>query len=626
MLELASLVILGILAQWLAWKIKTPAILPLILIGLLVGPISTLISEDGTKWVEPIWNGSEGLFPGESLFYFVSLAISVILFEGGLTLKRSEVGNIGPVILKLISIGSMVTFLGAGLAAHFIFDLSWQISFLFSALIIVTGPTVISPILRNIPLKTHVSSILKWEGILIDPIGALISVLMFEFIRVEGGQDFTQTALIEFGKILLFGFTFGFTFAYLLAFLIKRQIIPHYLLNVFILATVLGVFVLADTFAHESGLLAVVIMGMVMGNQKLPNIKELLYFKESLSVLLISILFILLAANIEIEELLLVFNWNSLILFGVVVLLIRPLGVILSSLGSGLKINEIAFVSWVGPRGIVAAGIASLFGLRLAREGIAGAEYITPLVFMIVLCSVLLNAATARLFARLVGVFIKDSQGILIIGASSIARLIGKYLHDNERHVVLLDNNSDNVNKARDLGIDAIEGSVYSDDLMNNIELNDIGYLMAMTGNSDINKTAITKFKKQFGENGSFRVITADEMNNPEKNPTEGLFSHTDDYIKLTEVSRSYPKIHELVLNSKEHYEGLIEISKTDPDIIPLFVKNKNGGLTIIPSHSSDVEIEEGFQLVYLGKQIQREEKDEEDYEETVDANEDANS
>ena len=622
MLELASLVILGILAQWLAWKIKTPAILPLILIGLLVGPISTLISEDGTKWVEPIWNGSEGLFPGESLFYFVSLAISVILFEGGLTLKRSEVGNIGPVILKLISVGSEVTFLGAGLAAHFIFDLSWQISFLFSALIIVTGPTVISPILRNIPLKSHVSSILKWEGILIDPIGALISVLMFEFIRVEGGQDFTQTALIEFGKILLFGFTFGFTFAHLLAFLIKRQIIPHYLLNVFILATVLGVFVLADTFAHESGLLAVVIMGMVMGNQKLPNIKELLYFKESLSVLLISILFILLAANIEIEELLLVFNWNSLILFGVVVLLIRPLGVILSSLGSGLKVNEIAFVSWVGPRGIVAAGIASLFGLRLAREGIAGAEYITPLVFMIVLCSVLLNAATARLFARLVGVFIKDSQGILIIGASSIARLIGKYLHDNERHVVLLDNNSDNVKKARDLGIDAIEGSVYSDDLMNNVELNDIGYLMAMTGNSDINKTAITKFKKQFGENGSFRVITADEMNNPEKNPAEGLFSHTDDYIKLTEVSRSYPKIHELVLNSKEHYEGLIEISKTDPDIIPLFVKNNKGGLTIIPSHSSDVEIEEGFQLVYLGKKIQREEKGEEDYNETIDEEE----
>lgn len=618
MLELAGLVILGILAQWVAWKTKTPAILPLILIGLFVGPISTLLSEDGTKWLEPIWNGHEGIFPGESLFYFVSLAIAVILFEGGLTLRKGEVGNIGPVIIKLISVGVIVTFLGAGLAAHFIYGFSWQISFLFSSLIIVTGPTVISPILRNIPLKTHVSSILKWEGILIDPIGALIAVLMYEFIRVEGGQDFTMTALTEFGKIILFGFTFGFTFAHILALLIKRNIIPHYLLNVFTLATVLGVFVLADTFAHESGLLAVVVMGMVMGNKDLPNIKELLYFKESLSVLLISILFILLAANIEIQELMLIFNWKALFLFGTVVLLVRPVGVILSSLGSGLKIKEVAFISWVGPRGIVAAGIASLFGLKLAREGVPGAEYITPLVFMIVLLSVLLNATTARLFARLVGVFIKNSEGILIIGASSLSRLIAKYLQNNNRHVVLVDNNSDNIKKAKELGLDAIEGSVYQDDLMNNVELNDIGYLMAMTGNSDINKTAITKFTKQFGEKGSFRVISSDEMNDPETNPSEGLFSHTDDYIKLTEVARKFPTIHEVILNSRSHYEGLIEISKTDPDIIPLFVKKPSSELEIIPSHSAEVEIANGYQLVYLGKKIQKEEEQEESYEETV--------
>jgi len=619
MLELAGLIILGILAQWVAWKIKVPAILPLILIGLFVGPISTLISEDGTKWLEPIWNGEKGLFPGESLFYFVSLAISIILFEGGLTLRKSEIGTVGPVILKLISVGVIVTFFGGGLAAHFIYGFSWQISFLFSSLIIVTGPTVISPILRNIPLKKHVSSILKWEGILIDPIGALIAVLVYEFIRVEGGQDFTKTALVEFGKIILFGFTFGFAFANVLTFLIKKNVIPHYLLNVFTLASVLGVFVLADEFAHESGLLAVVIMGMVMGNKNLPNLKELLYFKESLSVLLISILFILLSANIKMEELYLLLNWKALILFAIIMFVVRPLGVILSSIGSGLKINEKAFISWVGPRGIVAAGIASLFGLKLAQDGVPGAEYITPLVFMIVLCSVLLNATTARLFAKLVGVFIKNSQGILIVGASSISRIIGKYLQDNNRHVVFVDSNGENIRKARALGMEAIEGSVYSDDLVNNIELNDIGYLMAITGNSDINKTAISRFQKQFGENGSFRVISTDEMNDPEKNPTEGLFSHTDDYIKLAEVSRRYPKIHEILVNSKDHYEGLIEISKSDPDIIPLFVKTDEGDLQIIPSHSSEVEIREGFHLIYLGKQIQKEEKGEDNYDEVVD-------
>lgn len=621
MLELGGLIILGILAQWVAWKLKIPAILPLILIGLFVGPISTLLSEDGTKWLEPIWNGDEGLFPGESLFYFVSLAIAVVLFEGGLTLRKKEVSNIGPVILKLITVAVIITFIGAGMAAHWIFGLSWQISFLFAALIIVTGPTVIAPILRNIPLKKDISSVLRWEGILIDPIGALVAVLVFEFIRIEDGHDFTSRALMEFGRIVLFGFTFGFAFAHALVYAIKKHVIPHYLLNVFTLAVVIGVFILADTFAHESGLLAVVIMGMVMGNINLPNLKELLYFKESLSILLVSILFILLAANMQVEEMMLVFDQKALILFAVIVFVLRPLGVFLSSIKSGFTFQEKLFISWVGPRGIVAAGIASLFGLKLARQGVPGAEYITPLVFMVVLGTVLLNATTARYIAKLLGVFLKDSKGILIIGASSISRLIAKYLSDNERHVVLIDSNPDNIRKARDLDIEAIEESVYSDDLLNNIELNDIGYIMAMTGNSDINKTAITKFSRQFGEKGAFRVISSDEMNNPETNPEEGLFSHTDDYIKLTEVSRRHPTIHEVVLNSRKHYEGLIEISKTDPEIIPIFVKSEDGDLKIIPSHSSEVDIQEGYKLVYLGKQIQKEkEENEGNYEETVEA------
>ena len=611
MIELAGIVILGIMAQWLAWRFKIPAILPLILVGLAVGPLSTFFTADGSKLIEPIWDGDSGLFPGDSLFYFVSLAIGIILFEGGLTLRKGEILNVGPVILKLITIAVIITFFGAGVAAHFIFELTWQISFLFAALIIVTGPTVITPILRNIPLKKDISAILKWEGILIDPIGALVAVLMFEFISAGTGTEFTETALMEFGKIVLFGFTFGFTFAHALAFAIKKNVIPHYLLNVLTLATVLGVFVLADLFAHESGLLAVVVMGMVMGNINLPNLKELLYFKESLSVLLISILFILLAANINMEDLLLVYDIKALILFATVVLVVRPLGVFISSIGSSLKTNEKLFISWVGPRGIVAAGIASLFGIELANQGVPGAEYITPLVFMIVLGTVLLNATTARLFAQLVGVFLKNSQGILIIGASTISRLIASYLKKNKRHVVLVDSNGSNIKKARELGLDAIQENVYSDDLINNIELSDVGYLMALTGNSEVNLNAIEKFRKHFGENGSFRVVSSDEMYDPENNPKEGLFSQTDDYIKLTNLARKYPSIHEITLNSKEHYDGLIEISKTDPDIIPLFVKNNEGELSIIPSNSTDVEIEEGYMLVYLGKQIEQGESEE---------------
>lgn len=612
MLELGGIIILGILAQWVAWKLKIPAILPLILIGLLVGPIAAeFLSEDGTKWIEPIWNGEEGLFPGESLFYFVSLAISIILFEGGLTLKMSEIKNVGPVITKLISLGSLVTFFGAGVAAHYIFGLTWEISYLFSGLIIVTGPTVITPILRNIPLKKDISTVLKWEGILIDPIGALVAVLVFEFISVDAGGEFTKTALIEFGKIVLFGATFGFTFAHAMNFIINKKWVPHYLLNVFALAAVLGVFVLSDAFAHESGLLAVVVMGMVLGNSNSPYLKDLLYFKESLSVLLISILFILLAANINYSELLLIYNWETVALFAVIILIVRPVGVFLSTHGSKLKFNEKLFISWVGPRGIVAAGIASLFGLKLASKGITGAEYITPLVFVIVLGTVLLNATTARLFAKLVGVFLTQSNGILIVGASKTSRLIGHYLESHGRHVVLIDSNQNNINKAKDLGLDALNANIYSETLTDNIELNDVGYLMALTGNNDINKYAITKFSKQFGENGAFRLVSTEEMLDENNNPHEGLFSHTDDFTSLSEVTRKFPSIQEIEIIDKDHLLDLINTTIKDKDIIPLFIKDEEGELHIISSYNTNFEdIEEGSYLVYLGKPLDVEKVD----------------
>jgi NhaP-type Na+/H+ or K+/H+ antiporter len=604
MLELAGIIILGILAQWVAWKFKIPAILPLILIGLLVGPIaSEFLSEDGTKWIEPIWNGEKGLFPGDSLYYFVSLAISIILFEGGLTLKRSEIKNVGPVITKLITLGSAVTFFGAGIVAHFIFNLSWDLSFLFAGLIIVTGPTVITPILRNIPLKKDISTVLKWEGILIDPIGALVAVLVFEFISVGGDSGFTKTALIEFGKIVLFGTTFGFTFAHALAFAINKKLIPHYLLNVVSLSVVLLVFVESEVFAHESGLLAVVVMGMVLGNSKLDNIKELLYFKESLSVLLISILFILLAANINIEDLMLLYTWKTAVLFAIVVFIIRPMAVFLSTQGSKLNLNEKLFISWVGPRGIVAAGIASLFGSKLLKQGVEGAEYITPLVFMIVLGTVLLNATTARLFAKMVGVFLTNSNGILIIGASKVSRLLGHYLETNGRHVVLIDSNKNNITKAKELGLEAFDTNIYSETLTDNIELNDVGYLMALTGNSEINKYAINKFSKQFGENGSFRLVSTEEMLDDNNNPHEGLFSHTDDFNSLTEVAKNYPSVQEIEIENKEHYQKLIEVANTDKNIIPLFLKDKNDEFIIISSYNTEIEdIKENSQLIYLGK------------------------
>lgn len=604
MIELAGIIILGILAQWVAWKFKIPAILPLILIGLLVGPIAaTYLTEDGSKWIEPIWNGEKGLFPGDYLYYFVSLAISIILFEGGLTLKRSEIKNLGPVITKLITLGSAITFFGAGIVAHLIFDLSWELSFLFSGLIIVTGPTVITPILRNIPLKRDISTVLKWEGILIDPIGALVAVLVFEFISVGGGGGFTKTALIEFGKILLFGTTFGFTFAHALAYAVNKKMIPHYLLNVVSLSAVLLVFVESEIFAHESGLLAVVVMGMVLGNGKLNNIKELLYFKESLSVLLISILFILLAANINMEALMLLYTWKTAVLFAIVVFLIRPLAVFSSTLNSKLKLQEKLFISWVGPRGIVAAGIASLFGSKLIKQGVEGAEYITPLVFMIVLGTVLLNATTARLFAKLVGVFLTKSNAILLVGASNPSRLIASYLRDKGKRVVLIDSNKNFIKQAQEDDLEALNVNIYDDELSDNIELSDVGYLIAITGNDAVNKYALANFSKIFGEHGSFRLASSIEILNATDEERQKFFTPKDDYINLSEAFRENPNIIELKIKNETEYSNILNLLAKEEKSIPLFIENTKGIYLI-----SEFE-KEGFEkkdivLSYLGKNI----------------------
>lgn len=610
MLEIAGLVILGIAAQWIAWRTKVPAILPLILIGLFFGPVSSLFTESGSKWIEPVFDieSGSGLFPGESLFYFVSLSIGVILFEGGLTLKMKEISEVGPTIMRIISVGSLVTFIGGAICTHYLMGLSWQISLLFSGLIIVTGPTVIAPILRNLPLKKNVATVLKWEGILIDPIGALVAVLVYDFIISGDDQTFTIHVIISFLRIVIVGISLGFTAAHLLNLMIKRHLIPHYLLNVFTLALVLGVFVASDQLEHESGLLSVVIMGMVLGNLDVPELKNILDFKESLSVLLISILFILLAANFNIEDIYLLNDWKVLVLFLFIILVLRPIAVYASSNQSTLSFNEKAFISWVGPRGIVAAGVASLFGIKLTGK-VAGAEYIAPLVFMVVAGTVLINATTARLVAKWLKVTKESAEGILIVGANKAARLVGSYLKEAGKSVIIIDRSANLIDKARNEGLTAIEEDIYSETLTDNYELLEVGEVLAMTGSSDVNQFAIDLFEERVGKEKVHRLITQDELKGPrEAIPTTGLFSCVDDYLNLNEVVRDYPEIHEMVIGSKEQFEQIISNFNALEYTIPIFLKKeKTNKLIILPSNCESVEVDTGDLLVYVGQKVEEE-------------------
>ena len=636
MLELAGVLILGVLAQWVAWRIKVPAILPLLLIGLVVGPLWTLFNADGSwqqvlsgeidpglKLLDPVWHSDAsghgyGLFPKIHLFHFVELAIGLILFEGGLSLQRDELKGVGPSIINLITLGSFVTFIGGAIMAHFITGLHWDMAFLFSGLIIVTGPTVIGPILRNLPLKRNISSILKWEGILIDPIGALVAVLMYEFIHLShdpnfgGGGEFTAKAFQHFLLIALVGTALGFFLAHLLRIFLQKHWVPHYLLTVFTMGFVLAAFVGSHYLVPDSGLMTVVVLGMVVGNIDMPHKNEIIYFGESISVLLIAILFILLSANMNIEDLKLLLDWKVGVLFLAIIFILRPIGVFLSTRNSSLTTNEKLFVSWVGPRGIVAAGIASLFGSRLAAEGIQGAEYITPLVFMVVLGTVILNATGAGLIAKWLGVLLEKSNGILMVGAHRASRLIAKYLKDNGKHVILIDSNTGNIERANDEGIDAYTVDIYKDDLRNNADLNDVGILLAMTGSADVNNYSLQNLQKDFGENGSYRLTSVNELQNPDMITDNTLFSRNDDFINLLEVVRDYPKMNEVVLESADHLNGLLDEINKQEKAIPLFIKDvETGDYDVILSDYSNLTISEGDTLVYMGKVLATSQKEE---------------
>ena len=611
--ELGGVLILGILAQWVAWRIKVPAILPLLLIGLVVGPFSTLWTEGGLKLLDPVWNESlgHGLFPKEHLFHFVELAIGLILFEGGLSLQRDELKGVGPSIINLITLGSLVTFIGGAILAHFIMDLHWAMSFLFSGLIIVTGPTVIGPILRNLPLKRNISAILKWEGILIDPIGALVAVLVYEFIHIShsaefgGGGAFTGDAFKHFLLISLVGTALGYFLAHVLRIFLQKHWVPHYLLTVFTLAFVLAAFVGSHNLVADSGLLTVVVLGMVVGNMDMPHKNEIIYFGESISILLIAVLFILLSASMDMKDLKLLLDWRVGALFAAIIFVLRPIGVFLSTMKSSLTTNEKLFVSWVGPRGIVAAGIASLFGSKLAAEGIEGAEYITPLVFMVVLGTVILNATGAGIIAKLLGVLLEKSNGILMVGAHRASRLIAKYLKDNGKHVILIDSNTGNIDKAHEEGIDAFTVDIYKDDLRNYADLNDVGILMAMTGSAEVNNYTLDNLSKDFGENGAYRLTSVNELQNPDSVSPDNLFSRNDDFINLLEVARDYPSISEIDVNSAEELSQMLTQINEQEKAIPLFIKRaESGEFDIVLSGNNGLNLKylEGDKLIYLGK------------------------
>ncbi len=600
MVELASILVLGVFAQWLAWKIKQPAILPLILIGLLVGPVSTFFTLDGTKLID-----GDNIFSGDLLFSFVSLSVGVILFEGGLTLNLKEVKTVASTVRNLLVIGVVVTFIGGAIAAHLILDLSLSMSFLFGGLIIVSGPTVVLPILRNVRPNAKTNTILKWEGILIDPLGALIAVLVYEFIKSSSdGELYTVEALKDFVVTISIGFFVGGIGAVIIWYLVGKNKIPEYLRNIFTLGTVILVFSTADLLQKEAGLLAATIMGIVLANLKLEDFKKILSFKEDISLILVTLLFILLSSRINIDQIEQL-GLRSLILFAVVILVLRPLGVWLSSINSNLRWQEKVFISWIGPRGIVAAAVASLFSLDLMKSEAtsdvlrAEAELLLPLVFLVIVGTVVLQGTSAKFVGKLLGVLRKEPQGVLFVGANEIAKKLALYLKKEGFYVLLADTAKHNVEEARKLNLQVYEGNILSEEIFEELDLSQIGKLIAVTSNSGINSLALNWFDTELGIENTYRLVSKEEAENENLPlPKNVLFKSRLDYLSLNQTLRENSEISEVKFHADAEYEEFIE--EKGKSIIPLFIIKPGKKLHIVSGYPQEVEKED--RLIFLKK------------------------
>jgi len=492
-LAIAAIVALGAAAQWFAWRVGLPAILPLLVVGFVVGPL--------LGWVQP------GAFIAEDLLFpAVSLAVGLILFEGGLTLSLPEVRETRGVVIRLVTIGALVTWLGAALAAWWLVQLPVTLAFLFGALVIVTGPTVIGPLLRIVRPAARIGNVLKWEGILIDAIGAMVAVLVFEFLLIENREMALPQTIALFLRFILTGSAVGAVAGWALAMLLRRRWVPDYLVNLVSLGFVFVAFAGASALAPEAGLLATVLMGMVIANLGVPNITDLLSFKEDLTVLFISLLFIVLAANVDLDAFMSALSLPSLALLALVILAIRPAAVFASTMGSSLSVKEKLFLSWIAPRGIVAAAVSSLFASKLVAAGFEGAEALVPLVFLVIVGTVLLGSLTAKPVGEALGVAEPDPQGFLILGAHPIARRIASFLKEKGLAVMLSDTNWSNVAAARLEGLPAYYGSLLSDRSDDEIRLSGIGRLLALTSNDEANALSALKYARAFGSQNVFQL------------------------------------------------------------------------------------------------------------------------
>lgn len=481
---IALVLVLGVGAQWLAWRARIPAIIVLTIVGLIVGP--------GLHILRPAQQF------GHTLETIIGLAVAVVLFDGGLNLRFHELRHAAVGVRRLVYLGVPLSFAFYSLATHYLAGFSWPAATVFGAIIVVTGPTVILPLLRQAKLTRRVASYLKWEAIINDPIGALLAVLVFEYFLYSAGGGFSARVAWDLGRAILAGAVFGGGIAFLLGRAFRRHAVPEYLGLPITLALVIGAFVAANAVQDEAGLLAVTVMGIVMGNMRLPNIEEMRRFKEYLSVLLVAIIFILLTASLE-PQALAHLHWGGGVLIAVIVLLARPLAVWIATFGAGMPVRERLLLAWIAPRGVVAVATVGVLAPRMLDAGFADADLLIPLMFVLVFATVLIYGLALERIARFFGLAAAASNRVLIVGASPWTAGFARILMEAGANALIVANSWHHLSSARLAGVPVYYGEILSESAAAALDLHDVGVVLAATGNDAYNALVSTAFAPTIG-------------------------------------------------------------------------------------------------------------------------------
>ncbi|CAI0750233.1 potassium/proton antiporter [Serratia entomophila] len=565
------LVVIGLsslLAQWLAWLLRLPAILPLLLFGILLGPAVHLVQPD--------------LLFGDLLFPLVSLSVAIILFEGALTLRVEEIRGLGGVVRNLVSIGMLATFLTISVASWWLLDFPPELAALIGAVTVVTGPTVIAPLMRVVRPNANINQVLRWEGIVIDPVGAIFTLLVFEFIVLKQNAESYTHLFWTLGITAAVGLIAGALFGYLLGLALRRVWLPRYLQNLAVLAIMLTAFGVSNAIADESGLLTVTVMGIWLANMRDVDTSDILAFKEELSAILISALFIILAARLDINAL---WNmgWPLLGLLLVVQFIARPLCIAVSTWRSSLHWRDRLLLCWIAPRGIVAAAVSSLFALTLQRSGYQGADRLVTVVFAIIIGTVVLQSLTSGMMARWLRVQQQKPRGVLIVGANSVARMLAQALMKMNIPVLVTDSSWEYYRQARMEGIPAYYGHAYSEHAENYLDLSDTAQVLALSPNRHQNALAVYHFGHIFGDDHVFAIRSGAPLkgrgNSSESSRFrrhEILFNQEATYGRLSSLIAKGATIKATKLN--ENF-GWLEYLEKHQGVIPLFCQREDGSL-----------------------------------------------